>query len=214
MPEEPADQNPSSLPVRINYVKALQCLIRLVQRRRSYPTGEPAQEAFCRTLLRGNFDSRGEFKTWKSLLMRKDQGLTISLQSYEDIYKLEGTGLSWDLKAPWLFNGIFEDEEFRCLTDTPEFMILVTTYAYHIRTAEFHEEVCDSLGGDVLFISSKGYMGIGLRPIQDGDVIVAVSTLLYPMILRRDGDYYKLVGPAQGSQQIKQIKYGAKFELN
>lgn len=47
-----------------------------------------------------------------------------------------------------------------------------------------------------VFRTSNGYIGLGPRIMLDGDICAVLSGAIYPMILRRRGDRFHLVGPA------------------
>lgn len=47
-----------------------------------------------------------------------------------------------------------------------------------------------------VFRTSDGHIGLGHRTMREGDVRVVLQGSIYPMVLRRCGDYFELVGPA------------------
>jgi len=58
--------------------------------------------------------------------------------------------------------------------------------------------------GRAFFTTSAGYMGSGFHAIQEGDTVALFAGARHPMIIRRVGEYHRLVGPAY----IHGIMYG------
>jgi hypothetical protein len=47
-----------------------------------------------------------------------------------------------------------------------------------------------------VFRTAKGHFGLGPRTLKEGDLCVVLLGAIYPMVLRKRGDYFQLVGPA------------------
>jgi hypothetical protein len=61
-----------------------------------------------------------------------------------------------------------------------------------------------------LFITSDGYLGKGLKAIQEGDLMALISGVHWPLVIRKEGDLYRSKGPAY----IHGIMYGEKWPDN
>jgi hypothetical protein len=46
------------------------------------------------------------------------------------------------------------------------------------------------------FVTSGGYMGKGLKAIQEGDLVALIAGVDMPIIIRKEGDLYRVKGPA------------------
>jgi hypothetical protein len=60
------------------------------------------------------------------------------------------------------------------------------------------------------FTISAQYMGKALPSAQEGDVVMLISGVDYPMIARKTGETYRLVSPAY----VHGIMYGEKWPDN
>lgn len=58
---------------------------------------------------------------------------------------------------------------------------------------EVVEPICH---GRKLFFTQKGYMGLAISDIKEGDEVLLLEGLRLPMVSRREGDQYRLISPA------------------
>jgi hypothetical protein len=49
--------------------------------------------------------------------------------------------------------------------------------------------------GKAFFVTKMGYMGTSLEAIQVGDTIVVFAGMNLPVVVRKEGDFYRLIGP-------------------
>jgi hypothetical protein len=67
----------------------------------------------------------------------------------------------------------------------------------NVALAKYHRERCASIAGRKVFITtSGGLMGAGPLFTHAGDVVALISALGMPMILRRSGQSFRVVGEA------------------
>lgn len=110
----------------------------------------------------------------------------------------------------------FENASRRHLTETPEWRILyaLKTLAY---TEELQHAISTMAQHSVFFITGTGYMGMGPPSCCAGDVVALLAGIDVPMILRRDGARYRVVGPAYVAGIMKGEAWGGdidtRFEL-
>jgi hypothetical protein len=64
------------------------------------------------------------------------------------------------------------------------------------KACRFHVLAFHYCKGTRLFITSEGYLGKGLKAIREGDLVALIAGVDLPMIIRKEGDLYRLKGPA------------------
>jgi len=64
--------------------------------------------------------------------------------------------------------------------------------------------------GTRLFVTSTGYIGKGLKEVQEGDLVVLISGVSRPLIVQKEGETYRLRGPCH----VEGIMNGEKWPDN
>jgi len=64
------------------------------------------------------------------------------------------------------------------------------------KAQQLHLQIYHQCRRTRLLITSNGYLGKGLKDIQESDFVVLIAGVDMPMILRKDGDSYCSMGPA------------------
>jgi hypothetical protein len=163
----------------------------------TYPYGQTAKESIVRTLLRDDsialplklidsFDAY--FRTF--LPVPSNQVLT-KLQSSSPAVRLrterdfDHTGQKEsDTMEEFLEEGILDYDAIWTRMNCDEKMMEFEIQCFHrCKRTRF-------------FITSGGYMGRGLKAVQEGDLVALIAGVDMPMIIRKEGDLYRLKGPA------------------
>ncbi|KAH7170909.1 hypothetical protein EDB81DRAFT_183295 [Dactylonectria macrodidyma] len=153
------------------------------------PTGQPAHEALCFTLVADSFVLDGPLTyaeafrgLWVYLVRRRMEKLTESgkkkLLRVMHKLRLMAAGASWILAA--------QDE----LTDAER----LNSQSLYTSTADLFHRVSKTLPGRAPYLSLKGYLGLGPRDIRVGDEIWLLEGGRTPFLLRPGPTGYHLVG--------------------
>ena len=63
-----------------------------------------------------------------------------------------------------------------------------------VRASEYHQGVYEGLGCRRFFVTASGSMGIGPRKMRSQDIIAILHGCRWPVVLRRQGEYYNILG--------------------
>ena len=63
-----------------------------------------------------------------------------------------------------------------------------------IRASEYNQNVYEGLGCRRFFVTASGSMGIGPRKMRSQDIITILYGCMWPVVLRRQGEYYNILG--------------------
>jgi len=104
------------------------------------------------------------------------------------------------LKGNDTIEGPPQDEE-------PDYDAMLMRISSHQGANTFHSLAFDFCRGTRLFLTSDGYVGRGLKAIREGDLVAVIAGVYLPIIIRKDGDVYRVKGPAY----IQGIMRGEKW---
>jgi hypothetical protein len=177
---------------------------------KSYPTGETATEALCRTLVhdrviredreRRKWDlesySTG-FENWYAAITAETRSGPLSLENLDGYL-----AAAFDLPTNWstkrnlqeLFNAS-EKLNPSAVTDTLTYKI-VAVMRMTVHTSTYENMVIGKIVHSRFMTTRDGYMGTVPPNAQVGDYVFLVSGLSLPMIIRREGGVNTLIGPA------------------
>jgi hypothetical protein len=85
-------------------------------------------------------------------------------------------------------------------------------------TLRIVEAIRRTMMGRKFFLSSSGYMGLGPLALQEGDMICILLGCDVPLLIRKEGDYYRLVGECfvwglMDGEALKDRKADEKYEV-
>ena len=63
-----------------------------------------------------------------------------------------------------------------------------------VRASEYHQGVYEGLECRCFFVTDSGSMGIGPRTMRSQDIIAILYGCIWPVVLRRQGEYYNILG--------------------
>lgn len=78
------------------------------------------------------------------------------------------------------------------------------------KASDFHIMAYDRCLGTRLFVTENGYIGRGLKELQEGDYVVLIPGVSMPVIVLKDGDTYRLKSPSH----VEGIMDGEKWPDN
>jgi hypothetical protein len=103
-------------------------------------------------------------------------------------------------KARQLFDAwysILDTDYSNCTSSCSPDIATLLSLSSDSALAKYHRERCASIAGRKVFITtSSGLMGAGPLFTHAGDVVALISGLGTPMILRRSGQSFRVVGEA------------------
>jgi hypothetical protein len=168
--------------------------------RSQYPTGESFPVAFYRTLTRNETTVMWQHEEWDRIFrlwiisVLKVRG--IPLESGESISALEREvyeqllGIVPSNSISLLFQQLWPNRgahRFKVPRRYHEYMYLASELYDNMRP--YHEQ-------ETFFITTTGHMGTTSHTVQADDMAVLFAGCNLPMIIRPDGNHYRLISPA------------------
>lgn len=157
-------------------------------------TGEPPLIAFYRIITRDKIPGTTRYKDWRSAFI----AWTISMLSVPGIpYDGQSEDLlsSYDL-IPWNSTGP-PFGEFWSRNRIARDAIAAIDFQEGFRYAEnFHDEIKFHHAQQAFFLTTTGHMGIANHMVQENDIVALFAGGNFPMIIRPDGEHYRLISPS------------------
>ncbi|KFY41442.1 hypothetical protein V494_03001 [Pseudogymnoascus sp. VKM F-4513 (FW-928)] len=191
------------LPNMIQRVQIWLDWIDLASRLPAYPTGrEDCDEALFKTLIQnGYFGSLPhhklsdqvleEYPIWGNLL----QAYRPNRDHKEILIGAIDHAVEMALDSPEVWKMYFSDNQDPLpVINTPEWRIMI---AVNVGAQNIHQWIFRMTAAKTIFITEKGYIGIGSDLIQEGDKVILSPGFNVPMIVREceDGSHH-FVAPA------------------
>ncbi|KAK0099322.1 hypothetical protein ONS95_006318 [Cadophora gregata] len=179
-----------------------------------YPTGEHALQAFSRTLV---FDQSRNWY-WQDVYPGFDVGKGFShwMLSYLSEWP-HSDARNHEGEANFFVTGI-RDSLFKRIVQEAMESIQTDEETWYLQTslegnedALIFQDLAMMCTQETSFSTTvKGYMGQGLQGIKAGDEILLVAGVSRPLIARRMGERYRLIGQAY----VHGVMYGEKWPVD
>jgi hypothetical protein len=183
-----------------------------------YPNGETVMQAFCRTLI---LDAGNKFSTTSQENSEGGNSETYSNPGFEPwlLVYLLGTShehvkiicTSLERQYPGRLHSIIKG--LRTSTDAEvenEVVEILMLDSPRDSPLDYSAKALFLSEGTKFFTTSAKHMGKALPSIQEGDVVMLISGVKFPMIARKTGETYQLVSPAY----VHGMMYGEKWPDN
>jgi hypothetical protein len=172
----------------------------------SYPTSDDLDDVFSWTLLQTNEEitdtpSKSQHKGSGPSIIEHWISIITSDQPESDIWPQSKYILSnFEAKDD---SGYFQRAfclMFSCGSDfrdwDKELKVLFTLKTSSKAVQSFQSILVNSIRHKTVMVTQDGFLGLAPCEVQVGDMITLVSGLRFPLVLRRDGKGYRLLGPA------------------
>jgi hypothetical protein len=203
-----------SVLLAINNVNVFQERIHMAKGLQDYPTGESILQAFARTISQDGWMGDGKstrlpsnrddmFQEWLFLMTANEAGDRTAMEIIDK-------ALSDSMAVPEVLHMIKElgvAPEISQMTD--EFKIIVVMKLSGL-ACKFQTPVYSFASLRSFFLTEDDYFGMAPETISSGDQIALFAGLKVPMIIRKSGDSYELLGPAY----IHGIMHGERWPLD
>jgi hypothetical protein len=198
---------------RTVHIEACREWIEIASGLATYPYGETAKESFFRTLVpRRRINSLVEdaaldgFNAWLGCF---DPGTSTMVPPA--LEHLPSNGLQHaEQTLRFARHSENQSMERSSARVEPDYNAMSTRLEQDEKTITFDSLLLHLCKETRLFTTSDGYLGKGLKAIQEGDLVALIAGVHWPLIIRKEGDLYRSKGPAY----IHGIMYGEKWPDN
>jgi hypothetical protein len=198
---------------RIGHVKACREWMEIADSLATYPHGETAKESFFRTLVpKRRINSlveeaaRDGFNAWLGCFNSGISTMVPPALEHLPSNRLQHTEQTLGF-ARHSENGSMERSSARV---EPNYDAISKRLEPNEKAMTFDFLILHLCKETRLFTTSDGYLGKGLKAIQEGDFVALIAGVHWPLIIRKEGDIYRSKGPAY----IHGIMYGEKWPDN
>jgi len=184
----------------IVHMEAYREWINLAYSLTTYPYGETVGQSFCYTLIPQSLrvlplkeHLLDNFATW---LRSYNPGNTVPSKTQPDYSNtiMEPVGID-------IFSKCRKPSGSHAIDVTPQeerlkYNVILMRLTSNSGAMDLYTKFSLSCFNTRFFITSAGYMGRSSRNIQKGDLITLIAGVDVPVIIRKEGDLYRIKGPA------------------
>lgn len=184
---------------------------------RSHPTGKPIKEVFGYTLVPLSLlavVNHREYPTnaYESWLQTTTSASEVCSQRLEkpQAGNLDRAAVAAPISNDETSRFTPHDTTGKQEMGRPEYVGNVGSIREDNKVDAFASLAYSACLGTRLFVTSAGYIGRGLKEVQEGDLVVLISGVSRPLIVRKEGETYRLRGPCH----VEGIMNGEKWPDN